>query len=414
MFKRFTGELGKHVAALATGNIVGQAVAFLALPLLARIYGPEAFGLLALYMSASALISVLATGRYEFAIVLPDSSIEAQTIRRLARLLVWTISFAMLIVVVAAEQVIVNFLNMRDYAGWVYTLPLHVALLGELSIQTNWHTREKNFRSLAISRPLFNLTLVSTQIVVGVLFWADFRGLVVGLLLAQIVSWIYLASFRLKGASVPWSYSHLLDAMKRHRKMPLLNAPTALLDGVRTTGVNLGMGTISVAALGQFSMATRVVQVPAGLLGSALTQVYFQEMARTEKTELMKVASRALIITLVAAFPVFLLLFLLLPTLLPLLLGESWVLAGLMAQALTPWLYVNLAAAPISTIFVVTETQGRQAFLGLLYVFAALGAVTSFVDDPLAASWALSVAMMVCLIVFITVALVTAAGYSRR
>lgn len=407
-------EFARNVSALTSGNLVGQIIAFAALPWLTRMYGPAAFGFLAIYMSISTVVSVISTGRYEYAIPLPESRREALTIRVVTRGMVWITVLIALILVGVAKGPIAELLQIPDNENWLFTIPVHIALLGELSILSNWLTREKRFRAQSLNKVVFNSAMVVSQFALGLLGWPDFRGLVAGLLIAQFCSWLYLTS-RLRDMKVgQLSRRELIDTMDRYKKMPLLNAPTAVLDGLRVNGINAVIGNASLAVLGQFSLAWRVVQVPSGLIGAALAQVYFHRMARESRGRLEGVVRSSLFAILLFSFPVFLFLFFVLPSFVPLVLGSEWGDAGLFAQALTPWLYLNLATSPIATVFVVAEAQGRQMLFAILYTVNAVGTLLLFRENLLVAVWVFSISMSFCLILFVVMAIYTARQYDLR
>ena len=77
---REKGSFVSHVATLATGTAISQAVTFAAMLVLTRLFAPEAFGLLAVFMTIVSLFSVLGGARYELAIMLPDDDHEAANV----------------------------------------------------------------------------------------------------------------------------------------------------------------------------------------------------------------------------------------------------------------------------------------------------------------------------------------------
>ena len=79
MLKRLKpkSEFSKNVVTLMTGTTIAQAIPIAISPILTRIYSPEDFGMFALYFSILALVGVIATARYEIAIVLPKDDEEA-------------------------------------------------------------------------------------------------------------------------------------------------------------------------------------------------------------------------------------------------------------------------------------------------------------------------------------------------
>ena len=66
------GSFFKGVVTLLSGTIISRIVAIIGIPVLARIYTPAEFGVLALFTTISALVTSVACGRYEMAVVLPE------------------------------------------------------------------------------------------------------------------------------------------------------------------------------------------------------------------------------------------------------------------------------------------------------------------------------------------------------
>ena len=53
-------SFGKDVLKLVSGTAVAQVLSILAAPILTRLYAPEAFGVLALFVSITSIINVIA------------------------------------------------------------------------------------------------------------------------------------------------------------------------------------------------------------------------------------------------------------------------------------------------------------------------------------------------------------------
>ena len=420
LFFRLRRSLGsqsaKHILTLSSSNLVAQAITILGIPLLSRIYGPTAFGFLAIYVSVATLISLAGTGRYEFAIVLPRSRNNALALRRLARTLLWSVAIVFEIVLLVFLDPFADLLGAADYRYWLLTLPLHIVLLGEISILSLWLTRRNGFSTLGKYRIILSASTVVFQVLAGWFLFSDARGLIVGLLLAQAGALGFLmAREEISIADRRGiSRNRVRVALTQYKKMPLLNAPTALMDGLRVAGINLVIGSQSQQALGQYSMAWRSVQAPLGLLGSALNQVYFQRMSHQDRGNLFSVVLSTTVRVSLLTFPVFVALYLLCPWLLPVLLGDAWADAGLYAQALVPWLFLNLVTSPIASVFVVTGTQGRQAVFGVVYTIAPIVVLLVLRSDLLLAIWWTSILMALLLVGLIVLALFAARVDDRR
>ena len=85
-------EFSRNVLTLMTGTTIAQAIPIAISPILTRIYTPEDFGVFALYMAIAAIISVVSTGRYEMAIMLPKRNEDVNAIVKLILILLSSIS----------------------------------------------------------------------------------------------------------------------------------------------------------------------------------------------------------------------------------------------------------------------------------------------------------------------------------
>ena len=70
----------KDALTLATGTFLAQIVPLAVSPLLTRIYSPGDFGLFSVYMSLISVLSAVVTGRYEYAIMLPQEDDDAANV----------------------------------------------------------------------------------------------------------------------------------------------------------------------------------------------------------------------------------------------------------------------------------------------------------------------------------------------
>jgi O-antigen/teichoic acid export membrane protein len=66
------GGFARSVSILVGGTALAQAIAVAASPVLTRIYRPSDFGALQVFISLTGFVMVIAAGRYEFALLLPE------------------------------------------------------------------------------------------------------------------------------------------------------------------------------------------------------------------------------------------------------------------------------------------------------------------------------------------------------
>ena len=67
----------RNFTKLLSANVVAQVIGLLVYPILTRIYAPEDFGLLNLFLSIGGVLTILSTAEYYYAIVLPKNQKDA-------------------------------------------------------------------------------------------------------------------------------------------------------------------------------------------------------------------------------------------------------------------------------------------------------------------------------------------------
>src|SRR6056300_1116690 len=94
----FGSEFNRSVFTLMIGSTLAQAIPIAITPVLTRLYTPEDFGLLALFIAMISILSSIVNGQYEQAIILPKKEEDAINIAALSLLI--AICFSILLLTV--------------------------------------------------------------------------------------------------------------------------------------------------------------------------------------------------------------------------------------------------------------------------------------------------------------------------
>lgn len=157
----------RNVLTLMTGTTLAQAIPIAISPLLTRLYSPEEFGRFALYMAVASIASVLVTGRYELAILLPRQDKDALHITALATALSIAISALLFLVVLFFALPIAALLGDAALAPWLYWVPASTLLLGLYQSLNYWSNRKAQYKRLAISRTVQSGSAALAQLGIG-------------------------------------------------------------------------------------------------------------------------------------------------------------------------------------------------------------------------------------------------------
>jgi O-antigen/teichoic acid export membrane protein len=117
----------------------------------------------------------------------------------------------------------------------------------------------------------------------------------------------------------------------------------------------------STSVVGHFSLANQVVNLPMGIVGSAIGQVFFQRVSEVKngngegdmKTIVGEVYNKLISIGL---FPMILLI-ILGEQIFTFAFGDGWDVAGTYVKILVPWIFLVFLSSPITTLYNVFEKQ---------------------------------------------------------
>ncbi len=373
----FTGDVLK----IAGGTTFAQILSVLATPVLTRIYGPESYGLLALFISIVAIIGVVACLRYELAIMLPKKDADAVNLLVASLILAGVMSILTVPVIYYAGDFIIESLKSPKLGPYLWLVPFAVFANGVVLAFNYWISRTKHFGSLAFARVASSITTTGTQLAAG------FAGYATGgsLIIANIIG--SAASAAMLGAQVWRNEKHLLksslnrrgilDGMKRYKKFPLIDSWSALLNTLSwQLPVFLLATFFSSNVVGYYGLSMMVLQFPANLIGGAISQVFFQRAAEAKFDGKLSnvVEDTVLRLAVLGLFPM-LLLTIMGKEAFIVVFGTAWSEAGIYSQILAFWIFITFIASPISTLFSIFEKQGSLLIFNIILLIMRAAAI---------------------------------------
>ena len=390
------------ISTLLSGTMVAQLIGFLTQPILGRIYTEEQFGMHALLLAIPLTVVAVGALRYDMAIMLPSDESESRRLLRASLVIIGILSLLTTIITWIFRTPISELVNAPELAPWLPISGLIVATLGGIGTITFWLNRQLEYGTISRNRMLMAGAQAGGQIGSHYVGLGGLFGLVWGHILAQGAAIALLAHrardaiFTPSGCTTP-----LKELFSRYKKMPLLNAPNALVDAFRINGIVVLLGmAYSAGVVGQFGRSWGLMQAPVTLIAGAISQVFYQRFATAKRGELYKLVRLSVLVAVGAAALPFLILFFIVPWFVPWYLGPNWELAGVISQALIPWLFIMVATSPISTVFVVVNRQQDMLMFAIAYALIPLSLIFLFGAklDIVAMMWLISATMSIMLI----------------
>jgi O-antigen/teichoic acid export membrane protein len=364
------------VLTLLTGTVAAQGLAYLARPLLTRLFTPDAFGVLGFYLAAVTVLSTVASGKYEDAVLLPASDRDAAGVAALA-LGLGTVAALFSLALLPLHGPIAAALDRPDVALALLLVP--AGLLATVWGRTAelWLTRMDRFRPISGAKVTQNAVMVPAQIGAGAA-GGTALGLMGGHLAGRIVGTVVLLARAWRGtrALVPHT-ADLRRLAARYRRFPLYAMPSGFLN---TFSMQLPafflLALFAPDVLGYYVLAYGTLAVPMQLLGGAVGQVFFARAAEARWEGTLGPLARTVFgrLSALGLFPMAALT-IAAPAAFSVVFGAEWREAGVYAQLLAPWLYFVFVSAPLSSLFDVLERQPLELGFNVVVVAARAAAL---------------------------------------
>lgn len=352
-----------------TGTTIAQAIPIAISPILTRIYTPEEFGVFALYMSVASIVSIVATGGYEHAIMLPKKDEDALNVVMLSVYMSFLVSFIILLIVFFFNTNITSLLGSPEISMWLYFIPLTVLLSGMYRSFNYWFNRKKMYKRLAINKVIQHGTTATSSLGMGGAGFGS-SGLILSGILGQGFATFVLGRlmwdnnyFLKKNKIIPFAKKYI-DFFKYSTFSSLLNTLSFSLLSILLSKI------FSTSILGFYSLVYRILTLPSALIGSSISQVYFQESTRQKnmygnnRIIFMATLKKLSIISGVIYIPMYFYIV----DLMTFVFGDEWKVSGEIAKVLIPLMLVRFVSTVMSSTLTTYEKQKAGLFINFLLV----------------------------------------------
>ena len=373
----------RSVGTLRALTAVGQGLYVAAAPLLGRLYSPEAFGLYGLFylfVTTSAMFICL---NYDLAIPAAVDDADAQDLAEAAIRL--SVVVCAVIGAVLTGTIALDLMGFGALPWWAGALAFAVLLLQALiQVFQAWYVRAQTTVTIGQAGVTLNAVRGGVQVGLGALGGA-WWGLGFGEVAGRVAALIH--SVKARGAWRPrqsiWSPLLPMATLRRYRQFPLvLLSSTAIEAAVLMAQIATLNALFGPAGMGQYFMMRRTLDIPIAFAFRSLSDIFYGRLAahcRESPERVKPFYVRSGLILAVVGFAGLLPVMILGRPMFELVLGPAWGEAGLLAAVMAPSAALNLAVAPASRIFALSQ----RAWLRYAYTLA--NAVSTFV--VLVLSW---------------------------
>ena len=268
----------KSVLTLSSGVIVGQAINFLGMPVVGRVYTPTAMGDYTLITANSAIISAFVCLGMMTTFLLPKENEEARGLTKLVTASTVLLTTVVIGVLWACSGVFQIFHTEEvSYGVSLMVLWLYIVTSTISNICYAYVNRQKLYRVMFWNPIITAVINVVVGVVLGLLGWG-FLGYTAAHILSYLVNILHLAIHANPFAKVTNPEYRGIALLKSYRRFPLYQMPANLIANMSSQlPVNMSEALYSATELGLYSMAMRILALPSTLLATPINRVFFQE-----------------------------------------------------------------------------------------------------------------------------------------
>jgi len=388
----------KNFMVLLSGNAISQVIPFILAPFVARLYSPEEFAVQTNFLVLAGLFAVIATGRYELAIILPKDEKKGAALFNLSLFILIAVTLLSFVLYFFRNQLGVLY-KTDKLSDYIIYIPLAIIGLSGYNVLYNWLVRHKEFKNISLSKISQSLFGNLAYIVFGYLI-AGVIGLIIGWLIGQVISLLVLVfkTYRYRNGLMKSGTAELKSAAKEYKDFPMINSLHAFTDYFAGQFLLIGIITreYGLITLGLFSISYRYLIAPIQLVAGAVSQVYYRDASEKVNLEqkALPVFYQTLKICLLFAVPMAIVILIWGEDLFTIYLGQQWSNAGKFAQILMPALFLNFLVSPLSTTPLIFKKQKKAFLITLVGYTICLGSL--LISSFLKISFAYALGIYTC------------------
>nr|WP_272891678.1 oligosaccharide flippase family protein [Stutzerimonas stutzeri] len=281
-------KLLRNIVTVVSGTAGAQALTLAFMPVITRIYGPEAYGILGTFLSVTMMLIPVAALTYPIAIVLPKRDGDARGLVRLGLAIALSLSIVVALGLLFFGDQLAATLEIEIIQPYLMLIPFVMFCGAALEICQQWLFRTQRFRitaSVAVGHSL----LFNTMRTVAGLLQSSALVLVCTTALQQALhaAMLGLAILRAK----PRVEEHtdeaqqpepgMLEMARRYNDFPQYRAPVMLINAISQHLPTLVLAAyFGPAAAGFFALCKQALTMPTNLIGKSVADVYYPRISR--------------------------------------------------------------------------------------------------------------------------------------
>ena len=354
-------DFTKNLITLSSGTVLAQVIPFLFYPVIARIFTPEEFGLLATLTAIFVLITNFASGRYELGILITKTKQDAAHLAVLAiALSFFVIIFIYLVLQLFFVNILSEKLHEPQLNQWLFICPIAAFSIIIYNTYNEWCVRNGYFKKLAGNKITNSMAITTSKLIFGFVKVVP-QGLVVGDLIGRVFSAAACVFRAIQNDAAIFreiSVTRIKYVVKEFAEFPKLIMPGRLLNEIGKYLPVFFLGFyFSSVEVGYYSMTLLVLYAPMSMISFAIRDVFRQRANEDYKKTGNCHTFYVKIFKILAIIAVFgsVVLILCLPFIFSIFVGKQWDTAAHYAQILAIPSLLTFVATPLFDVLIIVN-----------------------------------------------------------
>ena len=378
--KEFTSsEMTKNSAKLLSASVIVQIIGLLVYPILTRLYSPENFGMINLFLSISGVLTIFSTAEFQYSIVLPKSEERAVACFHVGFFCACAFCVILLCTIPFSES-IAQIFNAPDLAHWYWGIPIFV-LLSSLWILLNyWYTRQKQFG--AISKYQITQCVTNAGAKCGFGFAGFLNGgLIFSALLSPFIALCFSIANMGKKIIKPLfviDKEENFKALREYANFPKYSLPRAIINYISCNLLILLLTPVfGLTDIGFLGMALTLAFRPINMISESLYKVFYQKTAEhvQNKEHISDFFKRYFTVIFLCIIPLLVIIGFFINEIIVFLLGSMWNETADIILYMMPWLIATCFFSPICYLADVFQKQNIGLVIEILLIVARLAGI---------------------------------------
>lgn len=372
----------RNVIIVISGTAAAQIISFAFMPMITRMYGPEAFGLLGAFMAIVAVLTPMAALTYPIAIVLPKSDEDARGIVKLSIGLAALTSLFFMFVMLFFGSFFAVSLNVIEITGFLWLIPIAMFFAALHQIAEQWLIRHEQFKVSARVAIVQSILVNLSKVGVGIFYPIGGALIIIQTFIQGL--WAFLLLIVPKENKL-WGHiarkeqkTSVSLVAKKYRDFALYRAPEVTINAAsQSLPILMLAAFFGPVSAGFYTLARTIIGIPAGLLGKSVGDVFYPRISKAANRgeKLYPLIKKATLLMAVVGFFPFTIIITFGPWLFGFIFGIEWMVAGEYARWLAVWMFFGFANNPSIKVIPIVNAQIFHLFWTVITIVLRLSAL---------------------------------------